>query len=91
MKEKVTHRIYSNVSAKDYAKLNMICKMFGFKSIYQLIQVLLRCFLRYASQEPDPEPQEYSMGKEIEDMFEDMMEPMERQKYYTTYKGRKEP
>ena len=28
---------------------------------------------------------------EIEDMFDDMMEPMERQKYYTTYKGRKEP
>lgn len=91
MKEKVTHRIYSNISAKDYAKLNMICAMFGFKSIYQLLQVLLRCFLRYAGQEPESEPEEYSMGKEIEDMFDDMMEPMERQKYYTTYKGRKEP
>ena len=64
--------------------------MFGFKSIYQLLQVLLRCFLRYAEQGEDPEPEEYSMGKEIEDMFDDMMEPMERQKYYTTYKGRKE-
>ena len=91
MKQKVTHRIYSNVSAKDYAKLNRICVMFGFKSIYQLLQVLLRCFLRYAEQGADPEPEEYSMGKEIEDMFDDMMEPMERQKYYTTDKGRKEP
>ena len=90
MKEKVTHRIYSNVSANDYAKLNMICKMFGFKSIYQLLQVLLRCFLRYAGVEKEPDTEEYSMGKEIEDMFDDMMEPIERQKYYTTFKGRKE-
>lgn len=92
MKDKVTHRIYSNISAKDYAKLNRICAMFGFKSIYQLLQVLLRCFLRYADQgAASKEPQEYSMGKEIEDMFDDMMEPVERQKYYTTYKGRREP
>ena len=91
MKHKVTHRIYSNVSDKDFERLSRICEMFGFKSIYQLVQVLLRCFLRYAGQEPEPEPEEYSMGREIEEMFDDMMEPMERQKYYTTYKGRKEP
>lgn len=90
MKEKVTRRIYSNVSARDYEKLNNICRLFGFKSVYQLIQVLLRCFLRYASHENDPQPEpEYSMGKEIEDMFEDMMEPIERQKYYTTFRGRR--
>ena len=91
MKNKVTRRIYSNVSEADFAKLNMICAMFGFKSIYQLLQVLLRCFLRYADggvAEEDPE--EYSMGREIEDMFDDMMEPIERTKYYTTFKGRKE-
>lgn len=90
MKQKVTHRIYSNVSEIDYIKLNRICAMFGFKSIYQLLQVLLRCFLRYADQGSEPDPQEYSMGKEIEDMFDDMMEPIERQKYYSTYKGRRE-
>ena len=90
MKNRVTRRIYSNVSEKDYGKLNRICSMFGFKSIYQLLQVLLRCFLRYADHGSDPEPQEYSMGKEIEDMFDDMMEPLERTKYYTTYKGRRE-
>lgn len=91
MKNRVTRRIYSNVSETDYAKLNRICIMFGFKSIYQLLQVLLRCFLRYADQGSEPEPQEYSMGKEIEDMFDDMMEPVERTKYYSTYKGRREP
>lgn len=89
-KEKVNHRIYSNVSAKDYAKLNRICVMFGFKSIYQLLQVLLTCFLRYADQGGSRQPQEYSMAKEIEDMFDEMMEPMERQKHSTTYKGRRE-
>ena len=90
MKNRVTRRIYSNVSEKDYDKLNRICSMFGFKSIYQLMQVLVRCFLRYADHGSDPEPSEYSMGKEIEDMFDDMMEPLERTKYYTTYKGRRE-
>jgi hypothetical protein len=30
------------------------------------------------------------MGREIEEMFDDLMEPMERQKYYTTYKGKRE-
>lgn len=90
MKDKVTRRIYSNVSPRDYERLNRICKLFGFKSVYQLLQILLRCFLRYADHDSEliPKP-EYSMGKEIEDMFEDMMEPMERQKYYSTDKGRK--
>lgn len=91
MKCKVTHRIYSNVSDKDFAKLNAICMQFGFKSIYQLLQILLRCFLRYADQgaSRQEEEEEYSMGKEIEDMFDEMMEPVERQKFYTTFKGHK--
>lgn len=91
MKQKVTHRIYSNVSDRDFVRLVRVCHTFGFKSIYQLIQVLLRCFLRYvdaANHQADRE--EYSMGREIEEMFDDLMEPMERQKYYTTYKGKKE-
>lgn len=92
MKQKVTHRIYSNISDRDFQRLSRICDMFGFKSIYQLLQVMLRCFLKYADHsDAEPEPEEYSMGKEIEDMFDEMMEPMERQKFYTTYKGRKQP
>lgn len=91
MKHKVTHRIYSNVSDKDFERLSRICELFGFKSIYQLVQVLLRCFLRYADQgaSRQEEEEEYSMGKEIEDMFDEMMEPVERQKFYTTFKGQK--
>lgn len=84
MKQKVTHRIYSNISDRDFMRLSRICAMFGFKSIYQLIQVLLRCFLRYADAANHQEPEEYSMGKEIEEMFDDMMDVAERQKYITS-------
>ena len=80
MKQKVTHRIYSNVSDRDFVRLSRICATFGFKSIYQLIQVLLRCFLRYAdAANHQADHEEYSMGREIEEMFDDLMEPMERQ------------
>ena len=72
-------------------RLSRICATFGFKSIYQLIQVLLRCFLRYAdAANHQVEYEEYSMSREIEEMFDDMMQPQERQKYYSTYKGRRE-
>ena len=91
MKHKVTHRIYSNVSDRDFERLTRFCAMFGFKSIYQLLQVMLRCFLRYAdAANHQPDPEEYSIGREIEEMFDDMIEPMERQKYYTTDRRRKE-
>ncbi len=85
---KVTVRVYSNITDSDFRKLQMICKDYGFKSVYQLLQTLLRCLLRHTGHTPEPE--EYSMGNEIGEMFEEMMEPSERQKYYATYRGRKE-
>ena len=87
-KSKVTHRVYSNVSDADYRKLVRLCKEYGFKSIYSLLQTLLRCLLRHIGQAPEPE--EYSMGNEISEMFDELMEPGERQKYYATYRGRKD-
>ena len=87
-KSKVTHRVYSNVTPADYRRLQAICKDYGFKSIYQLLQTLLRCLLRHTGHAPEPE--EYSMGNEISEMFDELMEPGERQKYYSTYRGRKE-
>ena len=86
-KNKVTHRVYSNVTPEDYRRLQAICKDYGFKSIYQLLQTLLRCLLRHTGQAPEPE--EYSMGNEISEMFDELMEPGERQKYYATYRGKK--
>ena len=87
-RSKVTHRVYSNVTPADYRNLQAICKDYGFKSIYQLLQTLLRCLLRHTGHEPESE--EYSMGNEINEMFEEMMEPSERQKYHATYRGKKE-
>ena len=87
-KDKATHKVFTNISPADYARLQTICKDYGFKSMYQLLQTLLRCLLRHTGHVPEPE--EYSMGNEISEMFEEMMEPGERQKYYSTYRGRKE-
>ena len=72
----------------DYKRLQAICRDYGFKSIYQLLQTLLRCLLRHTGHIPEDE--EYSMGNEINEMFEEMMVPAERQKYYSTYRGKKE-
>ena len=87
-KGRVTHRVYSNITDADFRTLERVCKEYGFKSIYQLLQTLLRCFLRHLGQAPEPE--EYSMSNEISEMFEDMIEPINRQKYYATYRGRKD-
>jgi hypothetical protein len=87
-RSKVTHRVYSNITDSDFRKLQKICKEYGFKSVYALLQTMLRCLLRHTGQTPEPE--EYSMGNEINEMFAEMMEPVERQKYYATYRGKKE-
>ena len=87
-RSKVTHRVYSNISDSDFRKLQKICKDYGFKSIYSLLQTMLRCLLMHTGQEPEPE--EYSMGNEISEMFDELMEPGERQKFYATYRGKKE-
>lgn len=88
MKDRVEHRVYSNVSREDYTALKKLCKDYGFKSIYALLQTLLRCLLRHTGSIPDDE--EYSMGKEIDDMFEEMLDPSDRVKYYQKYKGSRE-
>ena len=72
----------------DHRRLQAICNDYGFTSIYQLLQTLVRCLLRHTGHVPEPE--EYSMGNEISEMFEEMMQPEDRQKYYATYRGKKE-
>ena len=84
---KVTHRVYSNITPSDYQKLQQICRDFGFNSIYQLLQTLLRCLLRHTGHQVEPVDQ--SIGNEIGEMFEEMMEPINRNKYYSSYRGRK--
>jgi hypothetical protein len=87
-KDKVIHRVYSNVSNEDFDKLTRICRDYGFKSIYALLQTLLRCLLKHTGHIPQDE--EYSMGREIDEMFEEMLDPTNRSKYYQTSRGRRE-
>lgn len=65
-----------------------LCADYGFRSTYQLMQTLVRTLLRYADSAAYEE-EEQSLGKEIEDMFSDMMTEQERTKAYTSDRRRK--
>lgn len=79
MKEKHPHRIYSNVSAREFALLQALCKDYGFKSIYNLMQTLVRALLRYANS-ATYEDEEFSLGKEVEDMFDEFLNTPEAER-----------
>ena len=67
----------------EIAKLDAIVKMFGFRSKYQLLQCLLRMYLRYAdttAYEEDEAP----LSREIEEMFDELMEEHGKERAYTT-------
>ena len=76
-------RIYSNVSKSEYALLGDICRRVGFRSIYQLLQTLVRCFLRYANTD-EYDKEETSLGLEVEQMFDSFMDGPTHVKSYTT-------
>lgn len=71
-------KIDTYVSVEDIKRLKKICKQHSFKSIYQLLQYLIHCFLRVADKENDPidEP----LPDEIEEMFTENTE-WEQYKY----------
>ena len=71
------------LSEAEIKRLDFIVQEFGFRSRYQLLQTIVRQFLRYSdttayNEEPEP------LAKDIEDMFDEMMEDREPQKSYTT-------
>ena len=72
---KNTHpcRLYTKVSKEEQSMLTLLCAEYGFKSLYQLLQTLIRIFLRYANTEAY-EKEDESLAKEIEDMFDKLME-----------------
>ena len=73
MKERHPYRVYSNVSEREYALLQQICKDYGFNSIYALLQALLRTLLRYANTQSYQEEDE-GIGAEVEEMFNDFLD-----------------
>ena len=65
-------KIDTYVSVEDVARLRLICKDYGFNSIYKLLQYLVHCFLRVA--DPVNDPIDEPMPIEIEEMFTDNAE-----------------
>lgn len=70
-------RINTKVTERDYRLLALVVKEYGFRSIYQLVQTLVLCFIRHIDSERDAE-YERGVGVEIDEMFEDMMKPLPR-------------
>lgn len=60
--------VYTSVSKVDFARLEKIVKAYKFKSIYDLTQHLVYCFLRVADKEHDTV--DAPLPSEIEDMFD---------------------
>ena len=71
-KVKLTHRVYTNISDSNFRKLQKVCKDYGFKSIYALLQTLLECFMDHVNQ---PQKEEPTINNEIGEMFEEMLQP----------------
>lgn len=46
-------KIVSRITLFDYMRLRRICRDFGFKSPYEVLQYLMHCFLRAADPEND--------------------------------------
>lgn len=63
-------KIFSRVSRSDYNRLTEIKKKYGFKSNYEIVQYLMRCFLRVA--DPDKDTCTEPIPVEIEEMFASM-------------------
>ena len=60
--------IKSRVTGVDFDRLNAIKEKYGFKSVYEILNYLVHCFLRVA--DPDNDPIAEPVPAEIEEMFE---------------------
>lgn len=68
--KRISVQINTHVKPEERDKLDRVVKKYRFKSRYQLIQCIVRSFLKVA----DPEPGEYA-PKDIEEMFDSYQEP----------------
>lgn len=59
--------IKSRVTYADFDRLNAIKEKYGFKSVYEILNYLVHCFLRVA--DPDNDPITEPLPAEIEEMF----------------------
>jgi hypothetical protein len=67
-KTKVPYKqIITRVTVYDYKRLEFICRKYKFRSLYEVVQYLIHCFLRVADKEHDQEIE--PLPVEIERMF----------------------
>lgn len=65
-------KIIARIDIDSFKRLAEIRDKYGFKSIYEIIQYLVGCFLRVA--DPEHEESEEPVPDEIKDMFSDFSE-----------------
>lgn len=79
--ERNTIQVKARVMPEELNRLDGIIKKYQFKSRYQLLQYLIRCFLKVA----DPKEDEF-VPKDIEEMFEGY-ETASREDFQNTKRG----
>lgn len=62
-------RLVTRISCSDYEKLEQIRDTYGFRSVYQIQQVLVNLFLAWKFREEDI--RDVTVPAEIEEMFEE--------------------
>lgn len=72
-----SRRINTKVTEYDYNLLLRVVKEYKFRSVYQLVQTLVLCFIRHIDSVRDAE-YERGVGVEIDEMFDEMMKPIPR-------------
>ncbi len=72
-----SRRINTKVTEYDYRLLARVVKEYKFRSIYQLVQTLVLCFIRHIDSARDAEFED-GVGVEIDEMFDELMKPIPR-------------
>lgn len=78
-------KIDTYVTASEITRLRAICVKYGFRSIYQLLQYLVYCFLRVA--DPEADPIDEPVPQEIENMFKSTAEWETRESTANSHEG----
>lgn len=73
MKKKLlTRKVNTRVTPETYRRLQAIARAYGFRSVYEILQSLIHCFLRAADKEHDQQAE--PLPYDVEQMFSEMAE-----------------
>lgn len=68
-------QIKTEIPAECMERLDAIVEKYHFRSRYQLLQYVIKCFIRVA----DPQPEDEVVPADIEEMFEGYQTPSKRE------------